>query len=177
VCTTWGVAGRDLFLLGLFRRRLEYPALKRAVGEQQSLFGASVVLLEDKASGTQLIQDLIADGCHGVTRYQPTGDKTMRLHAQTAVIENGFVHIPETAPWLAEYLHELTVFPNGKHDDQADLTAQFLDWFKTPFVGQNIFELYRLDAEAAEQRRKPQPTQTEWAIGSMEWLAKQKKSG
>jgi len=28
--------------------------------------------------------------------------------------------------WLAEYLHELTVFPNGKHDDQADSTAQFL---------------------------------------------------
>jgi hypothetical protein len=29
------------------------------------------------------------------------------------VIENGFVHIPETAPWLGEYLHELSVFPNG----------------------------------------------------------------
>ena len=42
-------------------------------------------------------------------------DKTMRLHAQTAMIENGFVHIPETAPWLAEYLHEMTVFPKGKH--------------------------------------------------------------
>ena len=92
-----------------------------------------VVLIEDKASGTQLIQELIADGCHGVTRYQPTSDKIMRLHAQTAMIENGFVHIPETAPWLAEYLHEMTVFPNGKHDDQVDSTAQFLDWFKTPF--------------------------------------------
>jgi hypothetical protein len=32
----------------------------------------------------------------------------MRLQAQTALIENGFVHIPETAPWLAEYLHEMT---------------------------------------------------------------------
>ena len=72
VCTTWGVRGKDLFLLGLFRRRLEYPALKRAVREQQSLFGATVVLIEDKASGTQLIQELITDGCHGVTRYQPT---------------------------------------------------------------------------------------------------------
>ena len=115
VCTTWGVSGKKLFLLSVFRRRLEYPALKRAVREQQSLFGATVVLIEDKASGTQLIQELITEGCHSVTRYQPTGDKTMRLHAQTAVIENGFVHIPETAPWLAEYLHELTVFPNGKH--------------------------------------------------------------
>jgi predicted phage terminase large subunit-like protein len=85
--------------------------------------------------GTQLIQDLIEDGCHGVTRYQPTGDKTMRMHAQTAMIENGFVHIPETTPWLAEYLLELTVFPNGKHDDQADSTVQFLDWVKRPTIG------------------------------------------
>ena len=91
--------------------------------EQQSLFGANEVLIEDKASGTQLIQELITDGCHGVTRYQPTCDKIMRLHAQTAMIENGFVYIPEAAPWLAEYLHELTVFPKGKHDDQVDSTA------------------------------------------------------
>src|SRR6266550_342109 len=135
VCTTWGVRGKDLFLLDVFRRRLEYPALKRAVREQQCLFGATEVLIEDKASGTQLIQELVADGCHDVTRYQPTTDKTMRLHAQTAVIESGFVHIPETEPWLAEYLHEMTVFPNGKHDDQVDATAQFLDWVKHPSSG------------------------------------------
>ena len=52
------------------------------------------------------------------------------MHAQTAMIENGFVHLPNTAPWLAAYLHELTVFPNGRHDDQVDSTAQMLDWFK-----------------------------------------------
>jgi hypothetical protein len=74
----------------------------------------------------------------------------MRLHAQTAMIENGFVHIPEAAPWLAEYLHELAVFPNGKHDDQADSTAQFLDWFKMPFLGQGIYELYRQQAAAPQ---------------------------
>ena len=41
----------------------------------------------------------------------------------------------------------MTVFPNGKHDDQVDSTAQFLDWFKKPFPGQGIFELYRREAE------------------------------
>ena len=87
--------GKDLFLLGLFRRRLEYPALKRAVRDQQRLFAANEVLIEDKASGNQLIQELITDGCYRVTRYQPTCDKIMRLHAQTALIENGFVYIPE----------------------------------------------------------------------------------
>jgi predicted phage terminase large subunit-like protein len=164
VCTTWGVKGKDLFLIGLFRRRLEYPALKRAVREQQSLFGANEVLIEDKASGTQLIQELIADGCYGVTRYQPTCDKIMRMNAQTAMLEN-FVYIPETASWLAEYLHEMTVFPNGKHDDQVDSTAQFLDWFKRPFPSQGIYEYYRQRAEELAQRRKPQSTKPNGLAG------------
>jgi phage terminase large subunit-like protein len=90
------------------------------------------VLIEDKASGTQLIQELVADGLHAVTRYQPQADKIMRMHAQTAMIENGFVHLPKEAGWLPEYLHELTVFPSGKHDDQVDSTAQMLDWIKQP---------------------------------------------
>jgi predicted phage terminase large subunit-like protein len=147
VCTTWGVRGKDLFLLNVLRKRLEYPALKRAVREQHSQFDADVVLIEDKASGTQLIQELIADGFHRVKRYKPECDKIMRLHAQTATIENGFVHLPEAAPWLAEYLHEMTVFPKGKHDDQVDSTAQFLDWFKTPMPHWGIFEHWRRMAE------------------------------
>jgi phage terminase large subunit-like protein len=61
VCTTWGIRGKHLFLLNLLRQRLEYPALKRAVREQQSLSNANVVLIEDKASGTQLLQELIVD--------------------------------------------------------------------------------------------------------------------
>ena len=55
-------------------------------------------------------------------------EKVMRMHSVTSTIENGFVHIPEQAPWLAEYLHELAVFPNGRFDDQADSTSQALDW-------------------------------------------------
>jgi predicted phage terminase large subunit-like protein len=107
VCTTWGVSGKHLFLLGVFRadgsniRRSSAPcASSRACSMRP------VVLIEDKASGTQLIQELIEDGCHSVTRYQPTIDKIMRLNAQTGMIDNGFVHIPEDAAWLAEYLHE-----------------------------------------------------------------------
>jgi predicted phage terminase large subunit-like protein len=133
------------------------------VRDRQNLYGVTTVLIEDKASGTQLIQELIADGCHGVTRYQPTTDKIMRMHAQTAMIENGFVSIPQSAPWLAEYLHEMTVFPNGKHDDQVDSTAQFLEWFQKPFPGQNIYELYRREDEKlkhqreSEKRKPPRP--------------------
>jgi predicted phage terminase large subunit-like protein len=109
---------------------MEYPELRRPVCEQCAALEASVVLIEDKASGTQLIQELVAVGLHALTRYQPQADKVMRMHAQTAMIENGFVYLPKEAAWLAEYLHELTVFPKGKHDDQVDSTAQMLDWFK-----------------------------------------------
>jgi hypothetical protein len=68
------------------------------------------------------------------------------------MIENGFVYIPETAPWLAAYLHELTTFPKGRHDDQVDSTSQMLEWFKRgsgPSTNAGIFELYRMRAEAA----------------------------
>jgi hypothetical protein len=147
------------------------------VREQLSLFGANEVLIEDKASGTQLIQELIADGCYGVTRYQPTTDKIMRLNSQTGVIESGFIQILETAPWLAEYLHEMTVFPKGKHDDQVDSTALFLDWYKRPFPNQGYYEYMRQRAQELQQRDKQQPTKTVWAIGSMEWLAEQKEAG
>src|SRR6516225_9794398 len=56
VCTTWGIKGKDLYLL-------EYPELKRAVCEQCAAFEADVVLIEDKASGTQLVQELIEQAC------------------------------------------------------------------------------------------------------------------
>jgi predicted phage terminase large subunit-like protein len=158
VCTTWGIKGKDLFLLHVLRRRMEYPELKRAVCEQCAAFEAGVVLIEDKASGTQLIQELVAEGVHAVTRYQPQSDKIMRMHAQTAMIENGFVYLPKEAAWLVEYLHELTAFPKGKHDDQVDSTAQMLDWFKRG--GQEPQDwMWQMYKEA--QARGPQPTRPE----------------
>src|SRR5262249_13793853 len=104
VCTTWGVKEKKLYLLHVLRRRMEYPELKRVVRAQAEHFAANTVLIEDKASGTQLIQDLLYDGLlHDglpvVTRYIPSMDKLMRLHASSAVIENGFVYLPDRADW------------------------------------------------------------------------------
>jgi hypothetical protein len=53
-------------------------------------------------------------------------------------------------------------FPKGKHDDQVDSTAQFLDWFKMPMVGWGIYEFYRQKAEAlaaAERGEEPKPAE------------------
>ena len=101
VCTSWGISGKNLYLIDVLRRRMEYPELKRAVRAQYERFRPSVVLVEDKASGTQLIQELIAEGLYAITRYQPQFDKVMRMHAQTAMIANGFVRLPDKASWLA----------------------------------------------------------------------------
>ena len=157
VCTSWGIAGRDLYLLGVLRRRMDYPELKRAVVAEYARLKPDVVLIEDRASGTQLIQELLAEGLYAVTRYRPQRDKVMRMHAQTATIENGFVHLRQEAPWLGEYLHELAVFPYGRFDDQVDATAQFLDWCKSAAREDGIYAYYRMRYEERRRREGAPP--------------------
>jgi predicted phage terminase large subunit-like protein len=151
VCTTWGVRENNLFLLNVLRYRLDYPNLKRAVTEQALAFKPKNILIEDKASGTQLIQELRYEGVHGVHAYVTSMDKTMRMSSVTSTIESGLVHLPEKAEWLAEYLHELTSFPNAKYDDQADSTSQALDWAKENTRLPWVVQLAR---EEAEKRKK-----------------------
>jgi predicted phage terminase large subunit-like protein len=121
---------------------MDYPELRRNVKGHADSWKAKNILMEDRSSGTSLIQDLVADGMHCVTRYDPKIEKVMRMHAVSSTIENGFVHIPDQAFWLAEYLHELVVFPNARFDDQVDSTSQALDWFRgrrrIPFVPEVI---------------------------------------
>jgi predicted phage terminase large subunit-like protein len=133
VCTTWGVHDKRYYLLDVFRQRLNYPDLKRKVQELARRDRPRKILIEDKASGTQLIQELKAQGLYAITAYQPPSgtDKIMRLHAQTAVFENGRVLVPARAPWLADYVNELTSFPGSRHDDQVDSTTQVLDYLHT----------------------------------------------
>jgi predicted phage terminase large subunit-like protein len=144
VCTTWGEKNKHFYLLHVFRRRMEYPDLKRQVKEQARIYNASAVVIEDKASGTQLIQELMREGVSSITRYEPPAcDKIMRLHGQTDAFENGLVLLPKEAPWLEDYLHEITTFPGSKHDDQVDSTTQALAWMRTPMPGTGLLEYYR----------------------------------
>jgi predicted phage terminase large subunit-like protein len=133
VCTTWLVVGDHYYLLDVFRQRLNYPDLKRAVMKLNDKYNPKVIVIEDKASGTSLIQDLRASGLSKVKEYAPLSgmDKVMRLHAQTALIENGHALFPRQAVWLADYIHELTTFPGTKHDDQVDSTTQALDYLNS----------------------------------------------
>lgn len=135
VCTTWGKKGKFYYLLHVYRKRLEYPDLKRAVMDQKRLHHATSVLIEEKASGIQLIQELKREGV-SVTAYDPLGnDKLMRLVGQTAIMENGQVFLPREAHWLADYIQELISFPGSKYDDQVDSTTQALEWMQNRRLG------------------------------------------
>ncbi len=142
VCTIWGLVNRQRYLLDVWRKQVNYPELKRAVVALARQWHATVILIEDKASGTQLLQELQAEGL-AVTGIQPVGDKVMRFHAQTAVIEQGRVWLPQEAPWREPLLHELTTFPKSAHADQVDAVAQALAWMTqcelTPEPGIFVF--------------------------------------
>ena len=142
-CITCGVKDKKIYVLDVLRKRLNYPDLKRAVREQWEAYKPQTILIEDRASGTQLIQELVNEGLYAVKKYTPEGDKEMRLHAQTGMIENGFVYLPKHAHWLAEYIHELMTFPKSKYKDQVDATSQALDWIKQDLNEPGILKYYR----------------------------------
>lgn len=130
VCTTWGIAGDRYYLLDVERERLDFPSLKRRVIELARHWGPRTILIEDKGSGTALIQQLRSES-HGIpfpTPFIPKDDKLTRLHAQSAQIEAGHVYLPERAAWLDDLRSEIAAFPQGRHDDQIDSISQFLAW-------------------------------------------------
>jgi predicted phage terminase large subunit-like protein len=156
VCTTWGIKDKGIYLLNVLRKRMDYPTLKCAVIEQAMAYRPDVILIEDKASGTQLIQELHFEGVRGITGCKPgAGGKVMRMSAETGTIQAGQVYLPAEASWLPEYLHEMVVFPNGRYDDQVDSTAQALNWIKqrqwAPNMG--LFNYMREQYEAQRDSR------------------------
>jgi predicted phage terminase large subunit-like protein len=133
VCTTWGIYEKKFYLLHVYRNRLTFPELKRAAKELYERFRPRKVVIEDKASGTSLIQALKAEGIFGVEAYQtpPGSDKSMRTVGQSLKFESGHVLLPSYASWLEEYVRELTGFPGAKFDDQVDSTVQALDFMNS----------------------------------------------
>jgi predicted phage terminase large subunit-like protein len=159
VCTTWRLIEGDFYLIDVFRARLAYPDLKRAVIEQFNKHSPSKVLIEDQASGTALIQELSREGvyCMEGIKTPPGSDKYTRFAAQSIKFENGRVFLPSRAPWLDAYVHEITSFPGAKHDDQVDSTTQALEFLtpmancfpssSSPVSPVSILSLFRRDDE------------------------------
>jgi predicted phage terminase large subunit-like protein len=132
VCTTWLKRKDDYYLLHVLRDRLEYPDLRRKVLSHAREHDAKAVLIEDASSGAQLLQDLLREGPIRPIAIKPEGDKVVRLEGQSARIEAGHVLLPESAPWLGDFLDEILAFPGGRFDDQVDSFSQFLVWADKP---------------------------------------------
>lgn len=123
------ITGEQVRILDVFRERLDYPYLKRAIVQHKERWDADTVLIEDKGSGTSLIQDLNNDYIYPIA-IMPEGDKVVRMSGCSAKIEAGSVSLPSHAAWLDEFQSELLAFPHGSHDDQADALSQLLNWMR-----------------------------------------------
>jgi predicted phage terminase large subunit-like protein len=128
-CTTWLQTKTRYYLIEAFTMRGEYPAVKRAIQSKWEQYRPDAVLIEDKASGQSLIQELNQTQIP-IIAIKPEGDKETRLNAVSSEFEAGKVFLPEAAHWLIPYEAELFAFPKGKHDDQVDSTSQALMWMR-----------------------------------------------
>ena len=125
--TVWGKAGNDYYLRYCLRRHLDFPGTLSAIRAVRGLYpDATAVLIEDKANGSAIIQTLQTE-CFCIP-VNPMGGKEARVHAVSPAIESGHVYIPESAPWLEDYLDEWSVFPAGAHDDMVDSSTQALSY-------------------------------------------------
>jgi predicted phage terminase large subunit-like protein len=139
VITTWGVfypdgdSGPNIILLAVNKGRWDFPELKRIAKEEYDYWKPDNVLIEAKATGITLQQELRRVGIP-VTMYSPGGrrsgqDKVSRANSVAPILESGMVWAPDT-DWAEELVEECAAFPNGDHDDLVDSTTQALMRFR-----------------------------------------------
>ncbi len=138
VCTIWGEYKNNYYLINVFRKWLEYPNLKREAINLIEKYEPLAVLIEDKASGQSLIQDLKNIIKSNIIPIKVTKDKITRFASITPFFESGRVFILENSPWQFDFEYELMSFPNIKHDDQVDSVSQFLNWVKVKGIYRDV---------------------------------------
>ena len=130
VCTTWGVTANAYYLLWLWRDRAEFPELTRRMTWLADQWKPTEILVEDRASGQSLIQELRHSTRLAITPIKVDKDKLSRAQSVTPLIEAGKVFLPESAPWLNDFIDELAAFPRGSHDDCVDSVTQALNYLR-----------------------------------------------
>ncbi len=127
VCSVWLMAEGHYYLKDIWRQKVEFPELKRAVRSLAARDKPDVILIEDKASGQSLLQELRAEH-FPLVAIQPVKDKESRLLSAITAMEAGRVMLPHEAGWKEGFLSELLMFPHASHDDMVDSVTQFLNW-------------------------------------------------
>jgi len=135
--TTWGIFNCEednfapnIILLNTYKKRVEFPELKRDVLREYKEYEPDSLIVEKKASGAPLIYDLRAMGIP-VQEYTPSKgqDKIARLNSVSDIIASGKVWVPQTR-WAEELVDEIAAFPSGEHDDLVDATTLALMRFR-----------------------------------------------
>jgi len=135
--TTWGVFDNpkdgnrpNVILLNTYKKRVEFPDLKKDVLNEYKQYNPDALIVEKKASGAPLIYDLRAMGIP-VQEYTPSKgqDKIARLNSVSDIIASGKVWVPKTR-WAEELVDEVAAFPSGEHDDLVDATTLALMRFR-----------------------------------------------
>jgi predicted phage terminase large subunit-like protein len=123
--------GNEYYLIDVWRRKLDFPALCAAIGSLCGRHRPNAILIEEQANGSPLIDQCKRNGLTGIIGRRAVVDKKTRMNGETAKLEAGSLMLPKTAPWLDEFMMEFLAFPGGKHDDQIDALSQFLLWRTT----------------------------------------------
>ena len=125
--TTWGVfkpeeGGPDhIILLDAQRGRWNFPELKDQAFEEYEYWEPDMVLIEAKATGTPLIQELRLKGIPALGFSPGKGnDKISRMHMVAPMFESGMVWAPDDKKFAEEVIEEVVSFPNGDNDDFCD---------------------------------------------------------
>ena len=148
VCSTWALSGKLCYLLDIYRARLEFPDLEKAIQAQQKKWKADLVIVEKAGSGISLYQNIRRNGNgRWLQPLTPVGSKQDRASQQTSKFERGEIWLPRQAPWLTPFEEELLAFPHGKFDDQVDSVVQFL-------AGVDTGRLFNM-VEQAKRLHKP----------------------
>lgn len=133
VLATGCESSNGMYLLDLVRGRYEYPELKAMLrNEWKKEYyerQAELMVVEDKASGTQVIQEFRQEGIN-VIPFNPSTDKVIRASPLSATIEAGNFYLPRNHPMNNAILAELRSFPNGMNDDIVDGLAMMHDKLK-----------------------------------------------
>lgn len=157
VATVWGEWDAGYDILDRWKERASYPVLKAEVKRLADAWrpkGLTALLIEDKASGQSLIQDLKKDTSLPVVAIKVDRDKVSRAHSVVPIWEAEKVRAPEGADWVRDWLDQLYGFPKLAHDDDVDSTTQALNYLNLGGGGMGFFEFLRQEASDLEARRK-----------------------
>ena len=130
--TTWGIfddeeTGREaIILMDAQRGRWNFPELKEVAFEEHQYWEPDMVIVEKKATGGPLIDEMRKRGIPAVgfspgRRAGGGGiDKTTRMHLVSPLFESGVVWAPQDKKFADEVIEEVASFPVGDHDDFVD---------------------------------------------------------